>query len=142
MSGASPDTRRSEAYSLHRTAAGHLLTIHPALREVLCNPDGYFGRFHDLAFMVSVAPEQDGKLWLHASVSRRDDKMPTYEDLLALKHYCIGDDKCAYQVFPPEDEYFHGHAGTRKQVLHLWYCADGRVTPDFRREGPNGVMQI
>ncbi len=111
------------------------IAIHPALRQVERGPDGYMGRFHDLAFIVSVALEDDGKRWLHASVSRRDKTMPLYEDVQALKHYCIGDDKAAYQVFPAEENYVHSPPlpgrTSKVQVLHLWHCMDGDPLPEF-----------
>lgn len=109
------------------------LDIHPALRSVVKSLDGYAGRFHDLLFIVSAACEADGKWWLHASVSRRDSKMPTHEDLSDLKRLCIGDGKYAYQVFPPESLYVHKPPtpGGKKEVLHLWHCLDGDPLPEF-----------
>ena len=92
------------------------------------------GRYSDLRFIVSVAREDDGKRWLHASVSRRGRTLPTYEDLAMLKHFCIGDDKAAYQVFPPESNYVHAppvRGGRKTQVLHLWHCLDGDPLPEF-----------
>lgn len=109
------------------------LPIHPALRDVQVGGDGYCARFAHLRFIVSAAIERDGKWWLHASVSRRDRTLPTYEDVQKLKHYCIGDDKTAYQVFPPEAQYVHAPpTGGRIEALHLWHCLSGDVTPDFR----------
>ncbi len=109
------------------------LAIHPALRDVEQGGDGYMGRFHDLLFIVSASVEADGKWWLHASVSRRDKTLPRYDDLLALKHYCIGDDKAAYQVFPAEENYVHSPPGSNSKlpVLHLWHCLDGDPLPEF-----------
>jgi hypothetical protein len=129
-----------QATIFHRVASGHVLSIHPALRQVEKHLNGYKGRFHDLLFLVTIAQEKDGKFWLHASVSRRDNALPSYSELITLKNYTIGSDKTAYQVFPPEAQFFHGHPGSKKQVLHLWCCLDGDVTPDFRREGPGGLQ--
>lgn len=115
------------------TAQVQALKVHPALRQVVTGGDGYMGRFHDLAFIVSVAEEADGKLWLHASVSRRDRKMPTWDDLQTLKHYTIGDDKVAYQVFPSAENYVHKPPiGNRPiEVLHLWHCLTDTPLPEF-----------
>ena len=110
---------------------------HPALRDVEVGLDGYTGRYADCRFIVSVAREDDGKRWLHASVSKRGRGMPTYEDLAMLKHFCIGDDKTAYQVFPSLDKYVHAPpTGGRTQVLHLWHCLDGDPLPEFSKVIP------
>lgn len=107
------------------------LTIHPALRDVESfGPAGYAARFADLRILVSVDNQHgDLRTWLHASVSRRDRKTPTWEDLAKLKHYVIGDDKYAYFVLPPVEKYVD-----LAPVLHLYHCLDvpdGRVLPEF-----------
>ena len=108
------------------------LQIHPALRDVVTSMDGYAARFHDLRFIVSASVETDGRWWLHASVSRRDKTLPTYANLQSLKHYCIGNDKTAYQVFPSENNYVHTPpTGGKTEVLHLWHCLDGDPLPEF-----------
>jgi hypothetical protein len=109
--------------------------IHPALRDIEVVADGYTGRFKDLHFIVSTCREQDGREWLHASVSRRDHKMPSYDDLAALKRLCVGEHRTALQVFPSTERHinFAGEHGI--EVLHLWCCLDGDVTPDFARGG-------
>ena len=116
--------------------------IHSALRDVVRGGDGYSARFDHLRFIVSESREGDGKMWLHASVSRRDKQMPTYEDLMALKRYCIGEHRTAYQVFPSKDKHVDWAGKRGIQVLHLWSCLDGDVTPDFRGILPNGEATI
>lgn len=108
------------------------LPIHPALVRVERNADGYFAHFHNLFFIVSTARENDGKVWLHASVSRRDRKLPTWDDLMGLKHYCIGDDQKAILVLPPRSSYVN-----LAQVLHLFSCLgpDGDGLPEFSWKG-------
>lgn len=101
--------------------------LHPALRNVERRNDGYAARFHDLFFIVSAAREDDGKVWLHASVSRRDRKLPTWDDLKVLKHYCIGHERKAIQVLPPTTRYVN-----LANVLHLFCCLSGNDgLPEF-----------
>lgn len=119
---------------MHHTECGVNLLIHEALRKVVPSMDGYAGTFHDLRFLVTAAKEKDDKVWVHASVSRRDRKTPTFEDLVTLRKYTMPPDAVAYQLFVPEDEYYHQAIKGQVDVLHLWCCADGRVTPDFRSE--------
>jgi len=108
-----------------------LLPVHPALRVVDQAPDGYAAVYRHLRFIVSAKVEGDGKLWLHASVSRRDKTMPSYDDLRTTKRLCIGDDRTALQVFPPADKHIDIAGPRGIEVLHLWSCLSGDVTPDF-----------
>lgn len=105
--------------------------LHPALRNVEHSADGYRATFRNLVFIVSESREDDGSWWRHASVSRRDRKLPSYEDLQTLKKYTIGDHHKALQVFPAANDHIDiaGPLGT--QVLHLWFCVDGDTLPDF-----------
>jgi hypothetical protein len=111
------------------------LLIHPSLRILRETEDGYAAELYPLRFIVSQAKENDGKIWLHTSISRVDGKLPTYENLMTLKKYCIGEHRTALQVFPPKNKHINiaGKLGT--EVLHLWCCLDGDVTPDFTRGG-------
>ena len=94
--------------------------------------DGYAASFKHLKFLVSEAREKDGRWWLHASVSRRDRTLPTYEDLRSLKELTIGPDRTAIQVFPQAER--HIDVGTRLpnpiEVLHLW-SPEEDFLPDF-----------
>lgn len=76
----------------------------------------------------SVAEQADGKLWMHLSMSRRDGKVPTWDQLRELKEMWAGDVE-GYVVFPPKARYVNLHPG----VLHLWVCVDepNGVLPDF-----------
>jgi hypothetical protein len=121
------------------------LVIHSALRDVSrFGPAGYSGRFKDLLFLVTADNQHgDGRWWIHASVSRRDKTLPTWADLQALKHYCIGDDKTAYQVLPAEQNYVHAPpSGGKTEVLHLWHCMDGDPLPEFSGVLPDGRRTI
>lgn len=71
--------------------------------------------------------ERDEKLWLHLSISHAK-RLPTWHDLREAKDIFIGKDRVALQILPREAEYVNRHPN----VLHLWCCLDGDVTPDFR----------
>ena len=104
---------------------------------------GYDGRSHPppvppgyvcvhpggLKVIVSIDIQADWKAWLHVSFSY-SDHLPSYEDIKNVKSLFIGDDRCAYQVFPPVDE----HVNIHEFCLHLYSCLDGRPLPDFRPE--------
>jgi hypothetical protein len=81
--------------------------------------------------LTTVCLESDGLLWLHASLTRHDNKMPSYADLSWLKdHWFAG--RTAIQVFPPEDQ----HVSDHNSCLHLWSCMEERFSlPDFRKLG-------
>ena len=110
------------------------LIIHPSLLIVEQRGDGYAAQYRHLRFIIS-SDVYDGKHWLHASLSRMDKKMPTYQDLKEMKRLCVGDDKTALQVFPPKDKHIDIAGPRGVEVLHLWSCLDGNVTPDFTRGG-------
>lgn len=60
--------------------------------------------------ILSVAREQDGKRWMHLSISR-PDRLPSYGDLCDAKRVFVGADRKAIQVFAPEAEHVNLHAG-------------------------------
>jgi hypothetical protein len=99
-----------------------------------------FGTMHDgpasalvfrsawgLQAIVSVAPEADGKIWEHVSVSHAE-RIPAWRELAEVRRVFVPADLVALQVLPPEAEWVNDHPYT----LHLWACLNGRVTPDFR----------
>ena len=110
--------------------------IDPRLRGVEIRNDGYRARYKHLVIVVSDAQELDDRWWLHASVSRKDKAMPTYDDLMLLKDLTIGARRIAIQVFPPEHRHIDiaGRAPRPVQVLHLW-SPDEDFLPDFARGG-------
>lgn len=79
--------------------------------------------------ITDCTKKADGKMWLHVSFSRKD-RLPTYAEMCDVKKIFIGEDKTAYQVFPPSDRHvnIHGHC------LHLWHCLDGDPLPEFSEE--------
>ena len=66
--------------------------------------------------------------------------MPTYADLMEMKRLCIGDHRTALQVFPPKTKHVNVAGKLGVEVLHLWSCLDGDVTPDFTRG--TGMIQV
>jgi hypothetical protein len=79
----------------------------------------------------SCAQYGDGKRWVHLSVSRRNQQMPSWECMSEVKEVFCGRDRTALQVHPPRQHWVNIHPG----VLHLWCCLDGDVTPDFTAGG-------
>jgi hypothetical protein len=86
-----------------------------------------FERYDNLRVICTTQTEQDGKRWLHVSVSKKGGKLPSYRELCEVKASFIGKDAIAYQVFPPSSE----HVNIHKACLHLWAPLDHRPTPDF-----------
>ncbi len=83
------------------------------------------GRLHVL---LSVEQKPDGHLWLHASLSISRRKMPSYDQIEAVRRAVFKPDALVLQVFPPESEFF-----AAEKVAHLWSRIDGpRVVPDLR----------
>jgi len=83
-----------------------------------------------LKVITSISTEEDGKRWLHVSCSRRA-RLPSYDDLTAVKAAFVGADREAYQVFARASK----HVNLMPFCLHLWCCLDGPVLPDFTRGG-------
>ena len=83
-----------------------------------------------LVVCCSAAKYQDGRRWLHVSLSRRG-RLPDWEDVKLVKDVVIGQERTALQVLPPKSKYVNQHPF----CLHLWYCLDGDVVPDFSLAG-------
>jgi hypothetical protein len=111
------------------------MIIPAGIHIIMQTVDGYAAEAWPLKFIVSEGVEKDGKKWLHASVSRVDGLLPSYDDLKQLKKHCIGDHRTALQVFPPLAKHVSPGSKYGVEVLHLWSCLDGDVTPDFTRGG-------
>jgi len=79
-----------------------------------------------LLVILSGAREEDGKRWLHLSVSRRE-RLPNWEDLKLVKEVFLGAESTALMVFAPKSQWISIHPF----VHHLWVAVDGNVTPDF-----------
>lgn len=78
-----------------------------------------FAHVSGLAVMSSLATMANGTRWMHISCSRKN-KLPSWEDLKAIKRWFIGDDAPAVQVLPREADYVNIHPN----CLHLWAPAE------------------
>lgn len=87
-----------------------------------------FERWDGLFVIVSEAQELDGRTWRHVSASRKT-RPPTYDELGEIKRLFIGDQREAYQVFPPKAR----HVNIHSHCLHLWSCDEGPALPAFDR---------
>lgn len=92
---------------------------------------------YGLRVMLGGQTEEDGKKWLHLSVSRAN-RVPSYDDLTKVKRMFFGEEAKAIFIFAPESEHINIHPF----VLHLWHCLDGDTLPDFRKEAPGGILAI
>lgn len=94
--------------------------------------DGNAYQYRDgLRVLVSTADFEDGRDWMHVSLSRAD-RLPSFDDLKFAKSVFVGDQRYAYQVFPPTEKYINIHPF----VLHLWSPLTGAPPlPDFTRGG-------
>lgn len=101
-------------------------------------PDGWsiLQRFSDgyvlqeragLRVIASTAPHEDGRDWLHVSISR-EKRLPSYDDLKYVKSVIVGNDRWAAQFFPPASE----HVNIHQFCLHLWTPLTGTLPwPNF-----------
>ena len=87
--------------------------------------------------ILSAAREEDGKRWLHLSVSRRDGRIPTWDEIVKVKDIFAGAEALAVHVVPRRSEHYDavkaGHVPGPLEVLHLWVCLDGDPVPNFLR---------
>ncbi len=79
-----------------------------------------------------------GERWLHVSISRENGRLPTWADMVAVKETFLGAETQAYQVFAPRSQWVNDTAN----VLHLYFCLDGDMLPDFRITIPGGHKSI
>ena len=81
--------------------------------------------YNGLQIIASAAEMDDGREWLHVSVSRKS-RLPSYDELTRIKREIIGDDKKAVLVLP-ENKY---HVNIHDYCLHLFYSAENPL-PEF-----------
>lgn len=93
----------------------------------------YRNRSRKLCAIISIAIQDDGKRWVHLSLSH-NDRIPTWGELRTTKDAFLGADVYAYQVLPPRSRYVNYNA----RVLHLFHCLDGNPVPEFSIELPDG----
>lgn len=85
----------------------------------------------DMRVLVGDAPypHPDGteREWRHVSFSH-PDRIPSYDEIAAVKRAFVGDDSKAIMVFPPADK----HVNIHRFTLHLFAPHDGSDTlPEF-----------
>jgi hypothetical protein len=81
-----------------------------------------------LKVIWSAAEEEDGKIWMHVSVSR-PTRLPSYTDLARVKALFIGD-RVSYSVWATAAD----HVNIHQNCLHLWAVLEGEEPlPDFTR---------
>lgn len=85
-----------------------------------------------LVAILSCTIENDGRAWMHFSVSHRE-RIPSWGELRVAKELFLGDRE-AYQVLPPKARYVSIHP----HVLNLYALLDGVALPDFTR-GTGGI---
>ncbi len=114
-------------------------SVHASWRESIeaWGPSRAYGRVYrnqgeGLLLLVSCARYSDAQRWLHLSVSRRDKKLPTWEQMSQVKRVFVGDERTAYQVMPPKSQ----HVNIHPACLHMWCCVDlDHYLPDFTAGG-------
>lgn len=85
---------------------------------------------HDgLMVFASAGEYDDGREWLHISVSRKS-RIPSYEDMTRVKRDFLGDDKKGVFVLPEKKN----HVNIHDYCLHLFYSADNPL-PEFSGKG-------
>ena len=80
--------------------------------------------------ILSWCVEEDYKMWMHFSMACTA-RVPYWEELVKAKEIFLGVESKAIMVIPPRSEYVN----LNKRVLHLFYCLDRDVLPDFTRGG-------
>lgn len=64
----------------------------------------------------------DGDGWEHVSVSL-PDRVPTWDEMCALKGIFWDDDDCVVQFHPPRADYVNNHS----RCLHMWRQTDAEM---------------
>lgn len=95
--------------------------------EVL--PDGVMWRNKRKRLLVgaSIMGYEDGKRWLHVSVSKKDQTVPMWADMCNVKQAFFGRDRKAIQVHPAHEK----HVNIHPACLHLWCCLEDDPLPEF-----------
>lgn len=108
--------------------------------------DGIYGaawertQGHTLRVIESICKREDGRTWLHVSVSKPNRKIPTWEDVQTMRLAFIGEERECYMVFPTRERYVNIHPG----VLHLYCCLDQPegALPHMEGEVAPGVLGV
>lgn len=100
------------------------------LREYEREAYGANGDAHNGVFKVFIGGRaffviaSDGGGWDHVSVHLKNQKrLPTWDEMCAIKDMFFEAEECVVQYHPPHSEYVNDHP----YVLHLWRPADGDI---------------
>jgi hypothetical protein len=80
----------------------------------------------DYLVLFTLRKYDDGKRWIHLSMSRGDKKLPTWSEMTWLRDEFIGKDTKAIIVLAPAAEHCN-----LAEAHHIWHCVDGDPLPDF-----------
>lgn len=82
-----------------------------------------------LYVVEDICVKEDGRHWLHVSISKHNGKMPNWDDIQTMRTLFVGEDRECYMIFPPKERYVNIHSA----CLHLWSCLDAEsgVLPQF-----------
>jgi hypothetical protein len=72
-----------------------------------------------LRVIASAEQHPDGKRWIHVSVSRQD-RLPSWDELVAVKELFIGAEREAVQFLPPRSQWVNMH----DNCLHIWHSLE------------------
>lgn len=81
--------------------------------------------YNGLFIIASAGEYDDGREWLHVSVSRKS-RVPSYDEITRVKRDFFGDDKKAVLVLPEKKN----HVNIHDFCLHLFYSAENPL-PEF-----------
>jgi len=99
--------------------------VHPTLGESKTGSSfGYF-EMGELR-IVSSGQSWADNAWEHVSVTRRDGRTPSWEEMCRVKKLFWRDDECVVQYHPKKTAYVNIHKG----CLHLWSRPEGFPMPD------------
>lgn len=79
-----------------------------------------------LCVIGTVSIELDGLVWAHLSASH-PKRLPSWNDMVAVKEIFLGPERKAINVIPPRKEYVN----ISPNVHHLFACLTGDPLPDF-----------
>lgn len=111
-----------------------LARVPPSWSLIEKSGDGASFRRGGVQAIISLGKYDDGQLWVHVSACGRTGRdkfhLPDWDELKRVKSDFIGQDRWAYQVLPPAEEFINQNVF----VLHLFARFDGNpALPDFSR---------
>lgn len=99
----------------------------PGWHMIAESADGQAYRDNSGMSVIISGELHESKKWAHLSFARKT-RLPSYADMIRVKHVFLGDDKKALMVLPGIDEWVNIHPF----CLHLYHCLDNDGLPDFR----------